>query len=90
MKDLYDDGTEKYRIPTPDLPGGIQPIDNKDGVDKVIEYQSPYADLSVLLSEEGRTQEIRVYYLKHLRDDWEWVDASDEGVGFVLLKRRAE
>jgi hypothetical protein len=77
-----------YKIARDDLPGELQPVDALDRVDKIIEYQSPYADYSILLTEYGTKQRIRVYWLKHLRDEWEWVDGTDDGVGFVLLKER--
>lgn len=61
---------------------------NTEFVDTVVEYQSTAADYSAILKDEYRTQKYRVYYLKNLREEWEWVDNSDDGVSFVLLKRR--
>lgn len=40
-------------------------------VDEVVEYQGGYADYTAILNEANK-QEVRVYFLKHLRDEWEW------------------
>lgn len=80
--------SKPYQLDHDDLPGDLQRVNRMDVVDAILEYQNHYADYSVILSEEGRKQNIRVHYLKHLRDDWKWVDGTDDGVGFVLLKRR--
>jgi len=71
------------------MPDELHELMTHDTVDRVIEYQSPYADYSVILSDVGRVQQIRAFYLKEMRHDWEWVDDTDDGVGFVLLKRRS-
>ena len=89
-EEQYDEATEPYRVDTEDLPDKLQGVEAMESVDKIIEYQSPYADFSVLLSESGTTQPVRVFYLEHLRNNWEWVDDSSGGCGFVLLKRRRE
>lgn len=79
--------SKPYQIDHGDLPEDLQSVYQMDAVDAIVEYQSPYADYSVILSEEGRKQAIRVHYLKHLREDWTWVDGTDSGCGFVLLSR---
>jgi hypothetical protein len=58
-------------------------------VDRVERYQTTEADYSVILRDGHRTQKYRVYYLKNLRDKWEWVDDSDSSVSFVMLKCRS-
>lgn len=63
-------------------------LTNPDCVDRIVDYQTPEADKSILLSHETDIQTYRVYYLKHLRDEWEWVDDSKQGTPFVMLKRR--
>jgi hypothetical protein len=72
------------------LPEAIRPLHNEDEVHKIVEYQSGYADYSVILDTKTSTQLIRVFYLKHLRDDWEIVDYSQNALShsFVLLKEK--
>jgi len=70
------------------MPVELIDVSDVDPVDRVIEYQSPSADVSVLMKDGYGTQNFRVYYLKQLREDWEWVDNSEKGKPFVLLKRR--
>lgn len=70
------------------LPESLQQLELEEMVDRVVEYQTPEADFSVITSDWGSVKNIRVFYLKNLREDWEWVDSSSKGVGFVMLKRR--
>lgn len=74
----------------PTLPEAIKPLHDMDEVHKVVEYQSGYADYSVILDTKTSTQLVRVFYLKHLRDDWEIVDYSRNALShsFVLLKEK--
>lgn len=61
-----------------------------DGVDEVVDYQGPIADLAVLLNRDVK-QKLRTEYLKHLREDWRWYDdhfSEDHGNGFVTFRRR--
>lgn len=79
-----------YAIPLNDLPDELNPLASMNGVSDIIEYQSPDADVSVLLADGATSQQVRVFYLKNLREDWEWVSHTDDGIGFVLLKRRGD
>jgi hypothetical protein len=66
----------------------LSDVTELDCVDEIIDYQSNAADKSVLLKDNYRTQRFRPYYLRNLRFEWEWVDDSDTGKAFVLLKAR--
>lgn len=59
------------------------------GVDRVVDYQRPEADKSVVFKHGQVAPEFRTYYLQHLRDEWEWVRQSEKGNGYVLLARRS-
>jgi transposase len=69
-----------------EIPESFRELNNADEVDQIVEYQSGYADYSIILSEIGTKQFVRVFWLRYLRDEWEWVQGTDDGVGFVLLK----
>jgi len=74
-----------------ELPENFGTIAESDGVSEITPYKGSYADFSIIMRRPMKT-EIRVYYLRNLREDWEWVeDRYDEehGNGFILLKRRA-
>lgn len=73
---------------TEDLPDDLQFLTKLEAVKKVVKYQTQGADYSILLADTSRVQNVRVPYLEQLREDWEWVDATNKGVGTVLLKRR--
>lgn len=63
-----------------------------DAVERVVQYQGAFGDWSAILN-GGRKQAVRVHYLKNLREEWKWVDdnqSEDEGVGYVILKRRKQ
>lgn len=70
-----------------DTPDGL---DDLDTVDRVVPYQSNAADFSAILTGEATsTREVRVFYLKNMRDEWEWAfDNVNELAGFVAFKRR--
>ena len=70
-----------------DAPDGL---DELNTVDRVVEYQTHAADYSAILDgDASSTQEVRVFYLKHMRDEWEWAfDDVNELAGFVAFKRR--
>lgn len=61
-------------------------------VERVVEYQTPEADISAVLTPAATsTQEVRVHYLRELRDEWHWVDDfTSEQAGAVLLRRRRD
>ena len=63
-------------------------MDSISGVDEIVEYQGNYGDFSLLLDHKNTIGEVRVHYLKNLREDWEWVESSSAGKPFVILKRR--
>jgi len=63
-------------------------VEDLPGIERIVDYQTPEADKSVILTEEYVMQSFRYEYLQNLRDEWEWVDSSKEGKPFVLLKAR--
>lgn len=63
-------------------------LETPEFVDRVVEYQTNEADYSVILEDGYKCQNFRVFYLKNLRSDWEWVDNNDTGVSNIMLKRR--
>lgn len=67
---------------------GMQGLEDLPGIERIVDYQTPEADKSVILTEEYVMQSFRYEYLQNLRDEWEWVDSSKEGKPFVLLKAR--
>jgi len=66
----------------------MERLTNVRGVERVVEYQSNYADKSVILDGEYAIKPLRVEYLKNYRFEWEWVESSTNGKPYVLLKRR--
>lgn len=78
--------TEQYEVTRDDLPEELRGLLDHEAVEKIIEYQSQLADFSVILTESGRTQNVRVFYLENLRFEWAWVENYEDT--FVLLKRR--
>lgn len=71
-----------------EIPEELRELNDADEVDQIVEYQSGYADYSIILSEIGTKQFVRVFWLRYLRDEWKWVDGTDDGVGFVLLEEK--
>lgn len=68
----------------------LDPLLDKDGVDEIVDYQTPFATKSIILNRK-MAQAIRVFYLQNLREDWEWVDGYWNELyetGHVLLKRK--
>ena len=72
-----------------DAPEGLNDLQT---VDRVVPYQTNAADFSAILTDDAvSTQEIRVFYLKHMRDEYEWAfDNVNELAGFVAFKRRGK
>jgi len=66
----------------------MEAIKELPGIERVVEYETNYADKSVILTDDYVLQSFRYEYLQNLRDEWEWVESSTEGTPFVLLKRR--
>jgi hypothetical protein len=65
-------------------------VEDLDSVDRVVEYQTSYADFSAILNRASH-MEVRVHYLKNLRDDWKMVDYYENKrhrSGHVLFKRK--
>lgn len=79
---------DRYAPDHDDLPEALQELDEELFVKAILEYQSPGIDYSVILKEGRRVTEMRVYWLRDLRDEWQWVDDSDGDESFVLLKQR--
>jgi len=73
-----------------DLPKSLVGLKTQDSVDRIIDYKCPYGEYSVLLSEGGRVQAVRNYYLNNLYDKWWWVTTTNDGAGFIILSRRGE
>ena len=68
-------------------PEGVEELRS---VRDVVEYHGNHADCSALLN-EANTQEVRVYFLQNLRDNWQWVDdhtSERHENGFVQFKRK--
>ena len=61
-------------------------------VDRVVPYQTNGADFSAILTDEvTSTQEVRTFYLKEMRDDYEWAfDHVIDLAGYVAFKRRSD
>ena len=61
-------------------------------VDRVVPYQTNDADFSAILTDEATsTQEVRTFYLKEMRDDYEWAfDHVNDLAGYVAFKRRSD
>lgn len=70
------------------IPKALKPLNEQEAVEKVVQYQGTYADYSILLERDNAVQEVRVFYLKDLRETWEWVESNKNGKPFVLLKKR--
>jgi hypothetical protein len=66
----------------------MEAINDLPGIERIEDYQSDYADKSIILTEDYVMQSFRYEYLQNLRNEWEWVESSNEGKPFVLLKRR--
>jgi len=79
---------DRYAPDHDDLPEALQELDKSLYVKAILEYQSPGIDYSVILRKGRRIIEVRVYWLRHLRDEWEWVDYNDAEESYVLLKQR--
>lgn len=65
-------------------------VEDLDSVKSVEEYQGSYADFSAILNRPN-TQQVRVHWLKNLREEWEWMGShTDEkhDNGHVQFKRR--
>lgn len=77
-----------YALEESEIPEQLRQLNEADEVDQIIEYQTPFADYSIILSDVGRKQFVRVFWLKHLREDWKWVQGTDDGVGFVLFQEK--
>jgi hypothetical protein len=61
-------------------------------VEEVVEYQTGYADYSAILNEADHT-EVRVHWLKNLRNEWKLVDyhvSEDHDNGHVQFERKDE
>jgi hypothetical protein len=63
-------------------------LEGLDYVKRTHDYQTPEADISVELARKNGVSKFRVYYLKNLRDEFEWVDSWKTGAPCVLLKAR--
>jgi len=79
---------DRYAPDHDDLPEALQELDDERFVKAILDYQSGGVDYSVLLREEFRVQQMRVFWLRELRDEWRWVDDSSGEESFVLLKHR--
>lgn len=71
----------------------IQPegVQNLDGFDRVEAYQGSYADCTVFVKAPVYLQELRVHYLKELREDWHYIGKykdEEHDVAYAHFKRK--
>lgn len=58
-------------------------------VQEVLEYQGSRADKTFRLTTSGDVKALRMHYLKHKRDDWDWIDHdSSEPNPYVIIKEQ--
>lgn len=65
-------------------------VEDLASVESVEEYQGSYADFSAILNRPN-AQEVRVHYLKNLREDWHWKGShtnEKHDNGHVQFKRK--